>query len=148
LLAGAWFSGAGPTRWSAPPLGGRAVIARSEPPHGAAHEDEAWRRRLSLLAGEAEARLALARRTEDLLASRGAARARVGGAAQPDVMTEALLAAEAAAQTLLQKGDRFAHNLNMPREAAREYRRVERLYPDTAGARSAARRLSSLPDGA
>jgi hypothetical protein len=133
--------------WSqAPPapsgLGGPAEIVqtRPEPPDVASIRAE-----IEQLRREADLRLAVAQRTQEILEQMRRAEALTKPQqALPDPVVDARRELEKAAYTLVYQADRMCRELDLCESAAIKYQRVVELFPETPWAVVARQRLSEI----
>jgi hypothetical protein len=123
------------------PLAG-AGIARSEPvatPHGDVRAE------LARLDREAEIRIAVARRTAEILTQRRLAESRtLQQPAIADPVADAQREVEQAAYTLVSQADRMCRDMNLCATAVVNYQRVVELFPETPWATVARQRLEEI----
>ena len=105
---------------------------------------ESIRAEIERLGRQADHRLALARRTQEILEQMKRAEAREQEHAYPDAVANALREVDKAAFVLVSQADRMCRELDLCKSAAVKYRRVVKLFPDTPWAAVARQRLEEI----
>ncbi|MFQ5807931.1 MAG: hypothetical protein ACE5I3_15915 [Phycisphaerae bacterium] len=131
--------------WSQTPApsrpGGDSQMVRGpqEPP-----DVESIRAEIEQLRREAEMRLAVARRTQEILTQMRRAEEFTKQEVVPDPIARARREVEKAAYTLVYQADRMCRELDLCDSAAVKYQRVVELFPDTRWAAVARQRLDEI----
>jgi hypothetical protein len=106
---------------------------------------ESIRAEIEALRREADVRLAVAQRTQEILEQMRRAEALSKPAAPlPDPVADARRELEKAAYTLVSQADRMCRELDLCDSAAIKYQRVVELFPETPWAAVARERLSEI----
>lgn len=107
-------------------------------------EAERMQAEITRLRREAASRLAVARRTRELMARSGRARGSKLAAEVPDPMANVRREVERTAYLLVWQADRMCRQQNLCDLAVGKYRRVVELFPDTPWATVARQRLDEI----
>jgi hypothetical protein len=134
-----WFQAPTPSGLS----GGSRIVQRPEPA-----DVESIRAEIEGLRREADVRLAVAQRTQEILEQMRRAEALTKHAVPlPDPVADARRELDKAAYTLVSQADRMCRELDLCDSAAIKYQRVVELFPETPWATVARQRLEQIKKG-